>query len=276
MNRSDYIRLGGSKRVVAAIAALLVLSGALFIVRFVRAERYVYYWDFSTYHGYYSEVGAKFLHNPFKAILSVGGSIRSLDYNYLGAFFLTPFYLAFGAGRVAYILAVYFTYAAAAGVAFAILLQQIDAKSRADGVKRSAPQIIGGLVFASMPALWIPVLEGYVDISGLVVIFVVLIATFRRPLKERHWLELIVLGGLLTILVFLRRWYAYWVVGYFAALLADAVVFERKASQREGLLKTARAIVVVGLAAAVAVAVVATPIAVRMVTTDYRETLFSI
>ncbi|MGB7923692.1 MAG: hypothetical protein WCF57_10650 [Pyrinomonadaceae bacterium] len=258
-------------KIILFSTAFLLL--ALFAVWYVKQERYVYFWDYAGYHILYRELGAKLAQSPSEALGSVVTSVRNNEYNTLPSLLQMPFYLAFGPRRLPYILSVTILYAFPAIFLFTLLLRRLDARDA--GEKKwddLALTFISLVVIALAPPLWLPLLLGYVDVIGLNVIFIILMLYFRKDLAAQTTRSLIAMGLLLSLLILLRRWYAYWVVGFFCATSIDALLSylpDRTQLKKVGL--GFRNILIMGLVAVVSFFIVATPIALRMLTTDYRD-----
>jgi hypothetical protein len=253
-------------KVVLFSTTFLLLT--CFIVWYVTQEQYIYFWDYETYHRFYRELGTHFRKSPGKALNIVGSSIREHDYNTLPTLFLMPFYFIFGSSRLAYIAAIAVLFAFPAIVLFFRVMRELHMKDTNEKASDSFVLVYIAIVFISLaPQFWAPVLLGYVDVIGLNVIFILFILHFRKNLAEQTFWNMIAQGLLLSLLVLLRRWYAYWVVGFLFAMLVTA--YEREAIDKRRL--HLRNVVLVGGTAILSFFAIATPVATRMLTTDYRD-----
>lgn len=244
-----------------------------FVVWYVGQERYIYFWDYATYHTVYRDLGKAFEGSLAYALRTIGGSVRHFDYNHLAPSFLMPFYFVFGSGRLAYILSVTVAFALPAIVLFVLLIEKLTVPhSSATTGNRIGITIISIAVLALMPQFWVPVLDGYVDVVGVNVIFLILLLYLRTPLVDQRIPTLIVIGVCLSGLIILRRWYAYWIVGFILAVSVQAAWETLRAYPRLPHVYVAlRNVLVIGLTALICFFTVATPIAVRMVVTDYGD-----
>src|SRR5260221_4931362 len=169
-----------SRLVVAALLIPVFLLLILFVVRYIRQERVIYYWDYVQYHDYYRELGTRFAVNPFRALDVVLKSVRERDYNLLPTVFLLPFRLAIGPGRLAYILSMTLTFVFPSMVIFALLVKRLSGNNVAHAAYNDISlTVISVLTLATLPQLWIPVLLGYIDVGVLIIIFSVLLLYFR-------------------------------------------------------------------------------------------------
>lgn len=258
------------KAILFSITFLLLL---LFVLWYLKRERYIYFWDYSNYHILYRQLGAKLVREPFDAIGSVVTSVRENEYNTLPSLLQMPFYLLFGSSRRTFILSVVIIFAFPAIILFTLLMRKMhgpvsDERNR-DGI---ALTFITLAVIALAPPMWLPLLQGYVDVVGLNVIFIFLILYFRRDLDEQKTRHAVALGLLLSLLILLRRWYAYWVVGFFFAASVDVLAsYLRDRTQIKKALLGFRNILIIGVTAVISFFVAATPIAMKMLTTNYRD-----
>lgn len=122
------------------------------------------------------------------------------------------------------------------------------------------------------PQFWIPVMLGYVDVVGVGVIFAILILHFRVNLLEKSFKELILLGLLISLLIILRRWYAYWVVGYFVAATSQEIFgFLRNRGSFENLATALKKIGLIGITSVASFFALASNIGIKMLKTDYAD-----
>jgi hypothetical protein len=239
-------------------------------VSYVSREKYIYFWDWANYFTFFIELGQKITHTPLKAIDSVFVSIRKADYNLSGVVPLMPFYLLFGSGRMSYITAITVMYVVPAVLIFPSLIRTIS-RSHEHG-KDLTHYALLTLTMVLLPQIWAPVFLGYIDVAGLALIFLILIFYFRKDLPARSTKELIALGVMLALLVILRRWYAYWVVGFFTAMIVDEAIRIVRADEKRGTARTAvRNIMIVAGAALVSLVAFATHVTIRMATTNYAD-----
>ena len=260
-------------RLAAAILALVFPLLVWFVARHVQQEHFIYYWDYSQYHDYYRELGSRFVVSPFRALVYVIQSVRDRDYNLLPALFLMPFRLSFGPGRLSYILSLTFTYALPSVALFPLVVNKFrgtaGARSEFDFAGLT---LISILSLALLPQLWSPLLLGYVDIGGLLIIFAVFYLYFRTDFLKQSYGSLASIALFLSFLILFRRWYAYWVVGFFAAVAAsEGLRLLQDAERRAKWMLLARNAAFLGGVSVLFTYLVATPIARRMLQTDYRD-----
>jgi len=268
---------------ISIFVAVFVFS-LLFVFWYVGQEKTIYYWDYSNYSSLFQDMGRRSSENLLKAIRWIITTIRHYEYNYLSVFFLMPFYFLFGSGRLSFISAVAVTYAFPAIILFTVLVRKIlmlgyvdnqteVTQSNADNREDIIGFTLIPVIFLTfLPSFWIPVMLGYVDVVGVGVIFIILLLYFRKTLIEQTLKELILLGLLLSFLIVLRRWYAFWTVGFFvAATVQEMLRCFWYRNNFANLITALRNIFIIGLTAVLSFFAVATPIAIKMLTTDYSD-----
>jgi hypothetical protein len=245
----------------------------LFVIRYVSQERFIYFWDYVGYHDFYINLGLAFEQNMLRALHFVFLSIRESDYNLLPTLFLVPFRLIFGPGRLAYIVSLAVTFVFPSIVLFIYVARRLTGRNvPANRFDEIGLTLLSVSAVAFLPVLWAPVVAGSVDVGGFLIILIVLLLYFRADLVDQSMGNLVCMALLLCLLVLYRRWYAYWVVGFFGALavcegLRCAVDKERRAH----CLLIARNTLILGGISFLSFVLIATPIARKMLTTNYGD-----
>ena len=244
-----------------------------FIIWYLSRERFIYFWDLVNYQVMYANLGPRFARNWFEALHSVYNSIRQNDYNLLPVLFLMPFRLAFGPGRLSFILSIAVTFVFPAMVLFLYTVRSLTRNTTGlSSFGDAGLALISVLAFAFFPVLWVPVLLGSVDAGGVIIIYAVLVLYFRADLVEQSFRSLLSMALLLCLLVLFRRWYAYWVVGFFGAVaICEGLRYATVKERRPHCLRIAKNIFILGFISFLSFFLIATPIARRMLATDYGE-----
>jgi len=258
---------------IPAVCAFVCVAAVanVFALYFVSAERFVYFWDWAGYWMKYLDLSAILLQHPVHAVRGILYSVRNDDYNYLPVLPLVPFAWVFGPGRLVYILAITNAYLLPAALALGFLAQQISQRRHA---RENVPLlVVSSAAILTLPALWAPVLRGFPDVVGVLVIVGILRLLFARPVVEQSLRNLVAMGLLLCLLVLLRRWYAYWVAAFWPAVAMTQVL---EISQQHGAswrpwMTAVRKTIVIGLTFSFALLVIATPFALRALRTDYAD-----
>jgi len=193
----------------------LVLAN-LFAFYFIKAEQYIYYWDFVNYWSKFIHLSETFSEDIVGALKILIHSVHHGGYNYLPAVFLMPFGLIGGCSRSVYILSIVNVYSLAAVFSLIIVHQRICRMCRIDSV--FAPIVAIATVFLS-PNFWDPILYGYPEVGGLFLINIILLLYFTSPYERQRSRRLILIALLISFLILFRRAFAYWGMGFYVSLL---------------------------------------------------------
>lgn len=249
----DRLRL---RELLASLVGISAL--AVFVHAFVSAERFIYFWDFSGYWVATIRLG-ELLPTPGAAIEAIVESVRHQKYNLLAAIPLAPVSRLFDYDRTAWVLTVLSVYGWPAVFSLVLLAERLG------GIRREAVSLaLTVAVVVLLPALWAPLVRGSVGIGG-VAIGVVLWLAVRSPLGEISVRRAVGCGVLLALLVLFRRWYAFWAVGFLGALVVEALVQPRSSEERRRAIARLASL---GLTAGATLFVFATPMALRMISSD--------
>lgn len=251
-------------------SALSLVFVAAFVMSFISREKYIYFWDYYHYWAKYQDLGGLLVRSPLKALSDIVQTIRNDDYNLLPVFFLMPFRVLFGEDRLGYILGIATVYFFPAAVVAAMLVEKSAPRQSGRSLVAWGIALTTFLLF---PQNWIPVLFGFPDVAGVAVIGAILLLVGRKPFEEQGFRSLLLLSALLAFMIMLRRWYAYWVVSFFFALSAERIVtlFPRHRFRFREYLPVLKHVIATGILSTGIFFIAASPIAKRMVSTDYAE-----
>lgn len=230
-NSSQVIELLRNERLIVlklAIAALLSIPMLIaFCLHYVHIEDPVYVWDYRGYWVQFQEYGSQISRGSADWHLRLVGAIRDNDYNPSAAIPLFPFYYWFGGGRESYIIAVSLLYLLPT-VVIAAAISLRDARG-GDGPS-AAMAYLAALTY--MP-FWAPTLRGMVDIVGLIFLGIATLIVLRSDfLQRRPFVNAIALGVMLWAPFLLRRWYAFSIVVFFAAVFFFGVLARWRQNER--------------------------------------------
>jgi hypothetical protein len=227
---------------------LFLLFGGLltgFILLYLKTEHRFYYWDSLQYQEKLIQICSEHIpiNKRFDLLLS---SIQHDSYTDLGVYPLLPFCRVFGTNRLPYILYIYFLYGVPAAL---VIFLAVRSYARSLFPITTLSNVIMLFTTACIPQLWVPVLMGFIDVSGLICVGFVLLITFRKKINELNIKDIagIVMG--LTIMIFLRRWYAYWAVGYVGGLSVELLLFslfQKNYTPKQFFQGTARVVLIAG------------------------------
>lgn len=239
---------------LVGVAALAVVIGP-----FVASERIVYYWDFSGYWIKTIQLG-DLLGEPSAALGALVESVRHQQYNLLAAVPLAPIARLFDYDRTAWVLTVLVVYGlpALAAMTFAALRLSGDRPE----VRGATALAVATIVL--LPALWAPLVRGSVGIGGVPLAVLVWLGV-GAPLRTVPLRKACLWGVLLASMILFRRWYGFWVAAWVSAIAVEALIEGGSWRERAAGL---RVVTTIALAVGGVLLLVATPIAVKMLTTD--------
>ncbi len=206
MKKCEF-ELSGKKLVCVGNWAGLLLS-VLFVFVFcycyVRAEQFLYHWD---YAGYW------ILWEQFRRMLVEGHVLRALnalrislidsDYNLLPIVVPSVIGTWLGSSRWAYIASMALSYYIPLNILMQLMLQQLV------GELTLKQRYLIGIATLSFVPFWAPVLRGYPDLVGLVCMVVALLIAVRNDFTQASYRQAIWLGFTLWLVFAMRRWYLY-------------------------------------------------------------------
>jgi hypothetical protein len=261
----------GTTGVVAALLGLAILAN-VFAAYYVNQEHSVYVWDYKLYWLFYRDFGSSLVQHPMDALHSLIESIQNDDYNLLPVLPLSPFAWLFGTSRLTYILAITNVALLPSALIISLLAQRI-LPQQFPKPSLSPPLVLATASVLMLPSMWSPVLRGFPDVLGVLVIGSILLLHFAKPLAEQRWAHLVTTGLLHCLLVLLRRYYSFWVVAFFPALtVAQCLdIYQRHDGVWKLYVATIRNAVVIGVTFTIALFVIATPLILRILHTDYSD-----
>lgn len=265
--RSALPRFVGSVGLVVAV--LVILN--VFAARFVALEHTLYRADQVAYWQYASGLSADLRAAPLSAAQKVAWSVAHSDLNLLPALPISCAMVGFGDSRLAYILAVANIYGLAVLVALLVAVRWL----MHDGLRSRCVSVFFATAIALLllPALWRPVLIGYLGLGGVALGLVILTLYFREDLTAGRWEYLALIGFLVAMLALFRRWYAFWAMAFFVMVVVDALweLAKRRSLKRSDLWQVAKNPVIIGLAASGTLLALATPLILQRLSPGYAQ-----
>lgn len=254
-----------------------------FVFWFIGQEKTIYMYDYANYHRMFTNFGETFVYSKKAALYGLISSIRHHEYNLLQTVFLFPFYYLFGESRISFISAVAVIYSFPTIVLFSFLTKKIVGltainneteieNSMENKTSQFGLTLIPTVFLALFPAFWNPIVLGFPDVGGVGVIFFIFILYFRKPLLKQSIFELILMGLMLSFLILFRRWYAYWVIGFFgASTVYELLYYNWQNRNLRELFFIFRNIGIIGFTAVTSFFIIAAPIAKKILFTDYSD-----
>lgn len=195
-----------------------IFSAFLIFIYYLYTQKTVKVWDYSVYWTYAITLEKKFNVSTLSGILSIGGSIFYSEYNkFLLIFTELPFKIL-GPSMTSFTLSYFFAGIIPIVIGFSVLSKLIIADVVND-TKHLPSFILCSIALISFPLLYAAALKGMPDVFGLVFVSIILICSYKYDFSGIELKRLVVLGLSLICLMLVRRWYAFWIVGYFTSVL---------------------------------------------------------
>jgi hypothetical protein len=269
--------LGRKPREILSATILILLAlliGNLGVIAYLSRERTIYFWNYAQYWTICRFWSVVLKGSLLDAAKTLWRSIRTDDYNLLPAVPIGTWMTLAGGSRMAYLLAIVNFYVAGVLVALRMLTRCFL------GERERRIGCWGDLVSAAwvllVPAVWVPILRGFLDIGGVAIACFTLWLYFRsadRPLSLR---ASFLIGVLLACLYLFRRWYAFWVISFLASAGLDfaGILWRNRLANGPKLgkaVRTALPLIVMSTTMVSLLMVLAWPLLYRVMTTNYSD-----
>ncbi|WP_153304880.1 hypothetical protein [Desulfocapsa sulfexigens] len=199
-------------------------------------------------------------------------SVRHDEYNLFPVALLLPAGITLGNSRISFVVANALLFNFPTIVLFAYFFKSRISKER-EFSTTGLEYIVALFCMALAPQLWVPVLCGYLGTGGLFLAIAVLILYSRKSFSDQNYWSILYMAFLLSLMVVFRRWYAYWVVGFLVSITIVNILFlvnTYRINFKE-YMPTMVKLFLFGGASAGFFICLATPQAIRMLTTDYGD-----
>ena len=249
------------------VAVLAVAAVNAWLATTVSREETLYQADHVAHWAMSVDLARRLQADPLAALGAVASSFdRPL--NLLPVLPVATVLTVAGESRVAYVLTVANLYALPSLMILVLLVRRACADT--SWLTAAGSALLASLLL--LPALWQPVLLGYVGVGG---IGLALLAWLLYVVPERapSMPVLVATGVLLALLLLLRRWWGFWTVAFCLLVLVDGLL-RMGARRHEGWRRAAVAfwppVAVAGVVAGTLL-LVAAPRIVTVLTTDYAD-----
>lgn len=250
------------QNVAVLLAAILVTAG--YYLYSLTTRRFAYYWDYTVYYRMQLGLADNFRYSGFLTpVLNVIGSVWYEEYSTFNSVFIAaPFAFTphtanwFIASSAAVILPLLYW-------AIAIVIKLIERMAR----PTHSGVFFGGsmLVAAGLPLMHRALLYGQPDLFGLILVFLIVALTVSCDFSKTEIGRCLLIVVLTAMTCASRRWYMFWLLGYYACY---AVVLVVSALIQKKYKNIAR-LVLFGVCAAAAVGAVLFPMFRRVLGVDY-------
>lgn len=201
---------------IAVIYMLFCTAGFFFIKYYFNFENDIKIYDSSAYWIFTLE-SQRISADSIVRYLLLFRNAAANEYTYFLAFPLSLGLNFFGDSFAGYCQSIFFIYYLPACLFISIISMRLVHKihQRAPGV----PAFLIGFSLAVLsPVFFRPLLLGYADVGGVLLMAVIVNYTLDWDGLSFSWRKNIILAGLSVLLLLSRRWYAFYIVGFYAAL----------------------------------------------------------
>ncbi len=195
---------------VGGVCLVMLICGILYAA----LSKTVYFWDSSTYW----DIGRMLAKRPLggEFLTGVYKSICESDYNYLAALPVALWFKVFGVTRISYIACIITFYLIPVQIVTFLLAKRLC----------KAPGLGYIITVLIMPAVLYIVCIGFIDIcavlSGLLCYYLYFAKSESKGISRY-----VCLGFLLTFIMLLRRYFAFFSVSFATVMIIDCVLFKK-------------------------------------------------
>ena len=175
-------------------------------------EQFIYYWDFSGFWRRQLEVMNFFRNNVNQLIPYVYKTLLFEEYSSFPQLFLIPHILLIGETYPRFVLAMVNTFLVPSQILLYVWVLGYLNSLRIDGI---TAKISIGVCILFFTGNYLPLILGYVGSAGLLWIIIVSILMTKNNDEKIDPLRFILIGIIMVFLVFIRRWFAYYVLAFF-------------------------------------------------------------
>lgn len=212
LTTSLKITLQKNWKIILLFSFFLFLFLDSFTIWHMSQEHFIYYWDFSGFWRRQIEVMGLFNSNPSQLFSMVYQSILTNEYSSFPQLLLIPHVSLVGVSYPRFILAMVNMFLIPSQILFFVWMLNLIEKW---GYKNNYSTFLLAIFLILFTGNLLPLLLGYVGSGGQFFILIVLILLFESDFKHIHFHRFLVISFSLLILIFLRRWYAYFIVSFY-------------------------------------------------------------
>ncbi|OAB58029.1 hypothetical protein AY600_18045 [Phormidium willei BDU 130791] len=247
-------------------ALLLLLTVVSLVIRYITPETGFYWWDYADYHNYAILMAEAFNQSPNDGWEFLRQSL-SQQKNGLHILPLLPIIQLGDHHRLAYILSLALIYLIPFSLGMGAIATELPLRHLGQWGKRPVFWFTTVLTLL-LPMTWIPMLRGYPDIGGAMVLVWATWLYLRYPRLRQSW-QILALGAMIALMVLLRRHFAYSALTLLLAVALSQPIGSRKDWQKSLILWLRLAMV--GIVSLIVMVIVAPEFTQKAMTTDFSS-----
>lgn len=178
----------------------------------LRQEQFIAYWDFGGFWRKSVEFNQMMNRSVKEAMDNLWFSLNYSEYSFLPEWFLYFPTQLLGNTYPRFILAMFNSFILPANLILYIFSLMIIGKN-----KLTMKKVFLGMLIATFAGNLYSMVFGYIGSAGLPFITSILLLVYADGLEKFSWRNNIFIGLSMIILLLVRRWFAYWIVGFYVA-----------------------------------------------------------
>ncbi|MSA71728.1 hypothetical protein [Holdemania massiliensis] len=178
----------------------------------LRQEQFIAYWDFGGFWRKSVEFNQMMNRSVKEAMDNLWFSLNYSEYSFLPEWFLYFPTQLLGNTYPRFILAMFNSFILPANLILYIFSLMIIEKN-----KLTVKKVFLGMLIATFAGNLYSMVFGYIGSAGLPFITSILLLVYADGLEKFSWRNNIFIGLSMIILLLVRRWFAYWIVGFYVA-----------------------------------------------------------
>ena len=178
----------------------------------LRQEQFIAYWDFGGFWRKSVEFNQMMNRSVKEAMDNLWFSLNYSEYSFLPEWFLYFPTQLLGNTYPRFILAMFNSFILPANLILYIFSLMIIEKN-----KLTVKKFFLGMLIATFAGNLYSMVFGYIGSAGLPFITSILLLVHADGLEKFNWRNNIFIGLSMMILLLVRRWFAYWIVGFYVA-----------------------------------------------------------
>lgn len=194
--------------------AILVSLAEIFVISEIGRDRFIYFWDYANYWTLTITYSQYLFESPVHALKSIYTSINTQEYNHIAAALLSLPMKIMGNSFVVYTLLVFNLFLLPT---FFIVSFNIRMVMKQVVQENLSNVFYLFLVFLFSP-FYMPLFYGYLDSVALIPISILFVIALSAQWTKIDIIECLCIAVLLLFTVLLRRYFAFFAVGYMVSL----------------------------------------------------------
>lgn len=247
------------------ILASIIL--VLYFLLIISDRKFIYYWDYSNYFNIHLDYLNRIGNNFKTAFEFLRTSFLFHDYTCFINFFLTLPYTFGDKSLDSFIFSISVNIVPYILIAVSIYIKTLFMKVNRNTELLEISYLCFMITFLVMPLFHRTILYGQPDAFGLIFIFLLLSISNVYEFSEKDIGFFLIFFFLTLALMLTRRWYLYWIVGYYTSLFLQVVrknVYDRNGNYVKNFM-------VFGTVSGMAGILIFNPLIVRIIQYGYSE-----